>query len=433
MAGQDRQDPGRDGLTANAPPACARTAEPALCDVGAKTGAAMNDEAIARRWQQVVDGVRSRGLSDEVRDLEALYPLAVDRNLQGEIARLLGFYWLRSGQHGLALRWNDLASERLPQSADAAYNVSYSLFMLRRWDDAAARLRRALREHGEDFKWHNLLSTVLGLAGRRDEARVHGTRSLELKDALTAGVPGRDLSTCPVPLFDPTQPAHNVISFSLWGNQPKYLDGAVANAAAAAFIYPRWTCRFHVDASVPSDTLRALTARGAQVVQVQGLPAEGWGTLWRFLVADDPAVDRYLVRDADSLLNLREAAAVQEWLDSGRHFHAMRDHFDHSELVLAGMWGGVRAALPPLQVAARGFLGTGNHIPNRTADQEFLRTVLWPTIRKSLLVHDSQFSFGSRRDFPAFARLPPGCHVGGQAAELLGSHRVPQKPPPGPS
>jgi hypothetical protein len=29
---------------------------------------------------------------------------------------------------------------------------------------------------------------------------------------------------------------------------------------------------------------------------------------------------------------------------------------------------------------------------NRTADQELLREVLWPAIRTSVLMHDSQFS-----------------------------------------
>jgi hypothetical protein len=40
------------------------------------------------------------------------------------------------------------------------------------------------------------------------------------------------------------------------------------------------------------------------------------GMFWRFLVAEDDAVDRYIVRDSDSRLNAREAAAVAEWMAS---------------------------------------------------------------------------------------------------------------------
>ena len=184
------------------------------------------------------------------------------------------------------------------------------------------------------------------------------------------------------------------------------------NARAARFLYPGWTCRFYVDASVPAAAIQGVTAEGAQVLRVRGMPAEPYGTLWRFLVADDPQVDRFILRDADSLLNTRERVAVDEWLDSGRHFHVMRDHYDHSELVLAGMWGGVRGALPPMLPSIRTWSTAQRQVIGRTADQEFLRAHLWPTIRQSVLTHDSQFAFGERRDFPTVGRLPPDCWVG---------------------
>jgi hypothetical protein len=45
------------------------------------------------------------------------------------------------------------------------------------------------------------------------------------------------------------------------------------------------------------------------------------GMFWRFLVADDPSVDRFIVRDADSRLNPRDALAVAEWVRSGTALH----------------------------------------------------------------------------------------------------------------
>ena len=35
------------------------------------------------------------------------------------------------------------------------------------------------------------------------------------------------------------------------------------------------------------------------------------GMFWRFLVADDPTVDRFIIRDSDSRLNARERFAVE--------------------------------------------------------------------------------------------------------------------------
>ena len=71
-------------------------------------------------------------------------------------------------------------------------------------------------------------------------------------------------------------------------------------------------------------------------------PPTGSGLFWRFLVEDDPDVDIYLVRDADSVINVKERWAVADWLNSGKAFHVMRDNPQHSELMLAGMWGAHR-------------------------------------------------------------------------------------------
>ena len=44
-------------------------------------------------------------------------------------------------------------------------------------------------------------------------------------------------------------------------------------------------------------------------------------------------------RDLDSRLNEREQAAVQEWLNSNKEFHFMRDHPQHGTTILGCGWG----------------------------------------------------------------------------------------------
>jgi hypothetical protein len=371
----------------------------------------IDQQALAGRFVALVEGVRRHGLTDDVAALETWIDQASDPGLQGEMAKLLGFFWLRRGNLEKAVRWSDLARQHLPQDHAAAYNAIFACFQSGRWEETVARAKAALETCGEHFEFCNILSTALGALGRLDEARGYGTHALALKSRMAAAPP-RDLSAVPVPAFDATAPGRNIISFSLFGALPLYTEGAVLNARAAAFLYPGWTCRFYVDDSVPRPVTRALAQAGAQVMTVGGLPREPYGTLWRFLVADDASVDRFVLRDADSLLNTRERVAVDEWLASGRHFHVMRDHYDHSELVLAGMWGGVRGALPPMVPAIRAWFASPRQVLGRTADQEFLREVLWPTIAQSVLTHDSQFAFAEARDFPALGRLPPGQWVG---------------------
>lgn len=279
------------------------------------------------------------------------------------------------------------------------------------------RAEAALARHPDCFDYHDVLCEALGKLDRLGEARRHGTLALALKDRASSGG-AHDLTTVRIPPFDAASPQRNVIAFSLFGAADRYCQGALENARGRPFLYPGWTCRFYVDASVSGDITRGLAALGAQIMQVKGLPADTFGTFWRYLVADDDAVDRFLIRDADSIINTRERVAVDEWLDSDRHFHVMRDYITHSELVLAGMWGGVRGALPPLLPAIHRFVSDPIHLRGRTADQEFLRDLLWPTIRQSVLTHDSQFDFGERRQFPRVGQLPPGRSVGDRLSDL---------------
>ena len=53
------------------------------------------------------------------------------------------------------------------------------------------------------------------------------------------------------------------------------------------------------------------------------------GMFWRFMVASDPTVDRYIIRDVDSRLNARDRIAVEDWIQSGYAVHTMRDHVNH--------------------------------------------------------------------------------------------------------
>ena len=44
-----------------------------------------------------------------------------------------------------------------------------------------------------------------------------------------------------------------IISFSLWGDNPKYTNGAIENADLALEVYPNWICRFYVGTSTPKE------------------------------------------------------------------------------------------------------------------------------------------------------------------------------------
>lgn len=127
------------------------------------------------------------------------------------------------------------------------------------------------------------------------------------------------------------------------------------------------------------------------------------------MVSDDVQVGYFLVRDCDSLLSKREAAAVGEWLASGKYFHVMRDWWTHTDLILAGMWGGIAGILPPMAELIESY--SSAHMVTANWDQWFLRDRIWGLIRNDCLVHDRLFNATGGRSFPV-PDPEEGRHVG---------------------
>jgi hypothetical protein len=62
--------------------------------------------------------------------------------------------------------------------------------------------------------------------------------------------------------------------------------------------------------------------------------------LWRFEpMYMYPVVECFMSRDIDTRIQPREVLAVNEWLESGKTLHIMRDHPQHYPRILGGMYG----------------------------------------------------------------------------------------------
>lgn len=189
-----------------------------------------------------------------------------------------------------------------------------------------------------------------------------------------------------------------IISFSLWGSDSKYLKGGLENMRLQREHYPGWTCRFYVDKTVPKETLERLTSLGAEIVHEE--ISDGYkGLFWRFKPAFDSTVQKFLVRDCDSRLNEREADAVREWDESGKSFHAMRDHKNHDISLLGAMWGAKKDFLVEFKAMFDDFLSKINDMEQIKrerffyTDQRFLNDMVWPKVKGSAMVHDDADRF----------------------------------------
>ena len=207
-----------------------------------------------------------------------------------------------------------------------------------------------------------------------------------------------------------------VISFSLWSNSKQYCYGAIQNARLAKTLFSDWTTRFYCADDVPKRVVDDLKAEGAEIMPEH--TGVGFvGLFWRLKVADDPYVDRFIVRDTDSRLTPRDAACVKEWEESGLPCHIIRDCESHGGWMLGATFGMVNSFLPEVchttmqelivEFWEDWYVGLTEHGYESDrgkfygVDQEFLSRKIWPLIEHRHLAHDQHFHFtGKEKPFP---------------------------------
>jgi len=188
----------------------------------------------------------------------------------------------------------------------------------------------------------------------------------------------------------------NVIAMSLYGGESRYTAGVIRNAHLVRQNFPGWNLWIYIESPmsskypvVPENVISQLVSLGAEVHYISPEDDMIPPMMWRFLVADDAAVDWFIVRDADSRLTQRDAAAVATWMQSGRAFLCVRDHPSHAlYAVSGGLWGG-RAPLLRL-VLRRSWASMMHGVPaGYLNDMNFLNSVIWPRVQRHAYCVDS--------------------------------------------
>lgn len=180
-----------------------------------------------------------------------------------------------------------------------------------------------------------------------------------------------------------------VISFSLWGNDPKYLIGALKNTDLAKEFYKDWECYFYCNKDVSPDFIESLAEKPNTKVHVEDGESDWTFSTKRFFPMSEDNVERVIFRDTDSRIGNREVAAVREWEKANLDAHIMRDHPHHGGFpILAGMFGikgGVIRNIKKLLELNKNVKMQYHY------DQIFLAKFIYPFIEDSVLVHDEFF------------------------------------------
>ena len=362
------------------------------------------------------------GKNDEA--IVKLCALVVMRPQDWAAKHLLFDAFFQKREWAPALALIEELNRQRPDDARLQKALVVTLSNMKRYDEAIAQAHRHIVRYGEDPTIIDVLKVAHFYTGKIADAVNYGQRGLELRDAEACGLPPAGKLT--EPAWPPS--GGNVISFSLWGTAPFYGYGAMINLVLSRTIYPGWTCRFYVDATVPRACVDFLADNGGDVRRIED-EYPGVGLFQRFLVMNDHSVGRFLVRDCDARLSAEEAELVRQWINSGYPFHVVRDHVLHNELMIGCLWAGRTDCGIDIVDLMRRYFASG---PNAKYghDQRMLGLMLWPLIRNHCLVHDKYYRLPGVHTVPL---TDPQSHFGAghqniaavrAEAERLGIPRV---------
>lgn len=183
-----------------------------------------------------------------------------------------------------------------------------------------------------------------------------------------------------------------LISYSLWGDNPMYNHGFLQNYFGAKRFYKDWDVVLYYDDTI-SDFVKDFI-RDNNVLSFNMTGSNIAGAFWRFLAMDIKDVSHVVFRDCDSRLSEREKLAVDEWIQSNKTLHVMRDHPLHriplgvGEMsILAGMWG-IKGGSLNMKDKLESYVT--NNSQNWGADQTFLFEI-YKEFKNDMLTHDEFF------------------------------------------
>ena len=133
-----------------------------------------------------------------------------------------------------------------------------------------------------------------------------------------------------------------IISYSLFGDEPKYYVGAEKNIILNKELLPDWqtVIYFHPERIIKNYDLK-LKELGATLIDVSSVTLGGkdsafYSYFWRFLAFLEDGLN--LSRDLDSRISTREVEYIKRWEESNKTYFIIRDHPWHAP-VPSGLFG----------------------------------------------------------------------------------------------
>ena len=199
--------------------------------------------------------------------------------------------------------------------------------------------------------------------------------------------------------IDKTDPVaiHNmkkVVSFCLYGKKALYCLGAIENIKIIEKLYKGWEIYIYYN-NIPDKILELLKGMNCKLIHCNSNGYKWEGMFWRFFPFDDDDIDIWISRDCDSRVTTREIELVDQWLNSDKCFHIIRDHPYHGIKILGGTFGVKNykfrkiSNLQPIQYYMELYYKKYHKNIEKWPDQTFLCGYVWNIVKNDQMAHIS--------------------------------------------
>lgn len=133
---------------------------------------------------------------------------------------------------------------------------------------------------------------------------------------------------------------NKIISFSLWGISEIFNYGIVENILIIKKYLPDFVVYVYYNNTILNKIIRILKdLDNTKLILINNNILEASNMLWRFKPCFN-SNSIIFIRDADSLINLRDINAIKEFIISDFKIHSIKDSIHHIKYnILGGMWG----------------------------------------------------------------------------------------------
>lgn len=183
----------------------------------------------------------------------------------------------------------------------------------------------------------------------------------------------------------------SVFSFCLYGHNPKYTLGMIENVKIINDKFNDWYIYIYYN-NVPENILEQLQLYN-NVVLIKSSYTNHKTMLDRFKPIDNIDVDIMMIRDADSRIHDRDLWAINEFINSDKKLHIIRDHRYHQRPIMGGLFG-MKKGFIDFNIENAIKIFEPNHEDAYQVDQNFLEHFIYPIAIKTnnYLLHGHKIS-----------------------------------------